>query len=585
MTRKTIDLSGMWRFQPDPWDDGERRGFMQPATDHRRWPQVLVPGSFDSQNENMMFYEGKAWYRTTFPTRACWRGQRVVLTFHGANYRTKVWLNGTLLGENHDPFLPFSFPIDQHLAAKGANVLAVRVDNWSYPEDLPGKYVGWRIFGGILREVTITATSRSYVESAHVTAEPDGHFKLAYALCNEGRDRISGALVVTLSDAGSRKPGHEIGGREISMEAGARAEGVVEATVPGVKAWTPETPKLYVARVEWRTRSTVLDSVDIRSGFRKIETRGADLLLNGKKIFLMGFNRHEDSPRTDAAFDADIMRRDLEMMKDAGCNFIRLCHYPHHEAEMDLCDELGLLAKCEIPMWGDYWGDEVFRKNHAARSEAAERQLRKMIARDRNHPSVIIWSVSNETCEQEPAVTETNRRLVRLAKELDPSRLATHVSNRWQGPDSRWFEEDIICCNGYPAVWGPAAQNHPFEEKLKISAKAWREEWLPYIHNAHPDRPILVTEFGYAAFAETHDNRYSERWYAEFMKADFPAIAEKDYVCGATVWCWADHAWPPNNGYGFGNDPLSPFGVLTRGRKPKAPFAVLRKMFRNRKAQ
>ena len=207
------------------------------------------------------------------------------------------------------------------------------------------------------------------------------------------------------------------------------------------------------------------------AGFRGIKTRGTDLLLNGKKIFLMGFNRHEDSPRTDAAFDAETMRRDLKMMKEAGCNFIRLCHYPHHPAELDLCDELGLLAKCEIPMWGDYWGEEAFRKNHAARSEAAERQLRKMIARDRNHPSVIIWSVSNETCEQEPAVTETNRRLVRLAKELDPSRLATHVSNRWQGPDSRWHEDDIICCNGYPAVWGPAAGGEPFEEKLKIIRK------------------------------------------------------------------------------------------------------------------
>ncbi len=145
----------------------------------------------------------------------------------------------------------------------------------------------------------------------------------------------------------------------------------------------------------------------------------------------------------------------------------------------------------------------------------------------------------------------------RLAKELDPSRLATHVSNRWQGPDSRWFEEDIICCNGYPAIWGPADGDQPLDEKLTLSAKTWRDEWLPYIHNAYPNKPVLVTEFGYAAFAGTHDNRYSETWYAEFMKADFPAIAEKDYVCGATVWCWADHAWPPNNLYGFGNAPLS----------------------------
>ena len=152
------------------------------------------------------------------------------------------------------------------------------------------------------------------------------------------------------------------------------------------------------------------------------------LLLNGRPIFLTGFNRHEDSPRVGMVPDMETTRRDLEDMVRMGCNFVRLCHYPHDPRELDLCDELGLLVMAEIPL---YWwnGLEEGEEACAHKLDAAKRQLSNMIRRDINHPAIVFWSVSNETEEQRPEVAAGNRELVRLAKELDPTRLAVHVSS------------------------------------------------------------------------------------------------------------------------------------------------------------
>ena len=135
-----------------------------------------------------------------------------------------------------------------------------------------------------------------------------------------------------------------------------------------------------------------LDSAEVRFGFRRIERRGTQLLLNGEPIYLTGFNRHEDSPTTGMATDLKTARQDLLDMKRAGANFVRLCHYPHHPGELELCDELGLLVMSEIPLWQwDARLEDV--ASNGKKLATAKRQLERMIARDRNHPSVIFWSV------------------------------------------------------------------------------------------------------------------------------------------------------------------------------------------------
>ena len=341
--------------------------------------------------------------------------------------------------------------------------------------------------------------------------------------------------------------------------------------VPGVQPWSPEDPARYRLHVRVMCDGQIVDEVSLWIGFRRVETRGTQLLLNGQPIRLHGVNRHEDSPRTDMAVDLETVRRDLEHIKGMGLNFVRLCHYPHHPAELDLCDELGLLVMGEIPL---YWwsGLEEGEEKCARKLGAAKRQLTCMIARDRNHPSIILWSVSNETQEARPEVAAGNTELVRLAKSLDPTRLATHVSDKW--PQARHFDsDDVVCLNAYPSWNGRLWKHNPHYDVA--ASRVWWEEQLARLHAHYADKPILITEFGYPCFAGTVGHACGEDMQAEAIRAEFGAF-DLPYVCGATVWCYADHPWPEEDFLRYMT--TSPFGLVTRAREPKRACAVVQEI-------
>jgi len=266
-------------------------------------------------------------------------------------------------------------------------------------------------------------------------------------------------------------------------------------------------------------------------------------------------------------------------MKDAGANFVRLCHYPHHPAELDLCDELGLLAMAEIPL---YWWNGTAEGEDACRRKlaAAERQLQTLIQRDRNHPSVIFWSVSNETEEQRPEVADGNRRLVRFARQLDPTRLAVHVSNHWQ-ENPQFEDDDVVCVNAYPSLDGCAARGIRGTD-LAGSTCFW-QEGLATLHARVPGKPVLVTEFGSASLEGVFGTGAGEDTHAAILERESAGM-QAPYVCGATVWCWADHAWPPAAFAYMKHLGTSPYGVVTRDRRSLAPLAAARRVFRPRAA-
>jgi ribosomal protein S18 acetylase RimI-like enzyme len=226
----------------------------------------------------------------------------------------------------------------------------------------------------------------------------------------------------------------------------------------------------------------------------------------------------------------------------------------------------------EIPLYG--WdgeaGDGAYRRRTLA---AAKRQLRALIRRDVNHPSVAFWSVSNETDESRPVVVAGNRALVRLAQALDPTRLAVHVSDRWR--DHPHFEaDDVICVNGYPS-WAA----HTGEDDVAPTAY-WREG-LAALHARYPETPILVTEFGHPSLLGVRGGAFGEDVHAQALAQEFAGM-DAPYVCGATVWCWADHPWPAST-FAFARYLAeSPFGVLTRGRLRKRAHATARRLFRRR---
>ncbi len=572
---KTLELNGNWRFSPDPHKDGEDLGFWNKTYDDSRWPEVIVPSCFEAGCPGLDFYEGICWYRRSFSVPAPFIGRRIVLCFEAVNNRAKVWLNDHFLGENRDGFLPFEFEVPADYILREGNILSVSVDNSHYAGDVPGMHVGWRGFGGIIREVRLRATDPLYIHNCQILATPDNRkggdaeFRIKVMNTRGTPEQIRMEVSVQAAD-------HTICSRFSSdaetVMPGKVKEFVLHEHIDQVQPWAPATPELYAATVKSIASGQITDTHEIRFGFRRIEASREGLFLNGEKIFLTGFNRHDDSPRTYMAVDHVLIRRDLDAMKEAGANMVRLCHYPHHPAELDYCDRIGLLVFAEIPLY--FWNDaDEGRRTNAERVHTATRQLERMITRDFNHASIMIWSVSNETHESEPGVAESNRQMIRHCRALDPTRLIVHVSNHWLD----FEEDDVICVNAYPSIEWPNGGHNPATYGDGSRAAMWWRDKLTGIRQRYPDKPVLVTEFGYCSFAGTHGHSFSEEEHARVIAAEFSAFTEA-LVCGALIWCWADHSWPA--GRFLGGISLSPFGVLARDRQRLQPFHTARKLFR-----
>jgi len=555
-------LWGPWQATLDTQDKGERDGYFKADFAPQRWKDVNVPASFANVAPEIDRYEGVGWFRKSFRLPAQWKGRRVVLAFKGVNNHAKIWLNATLVGGNSDAFLPFEVPIDSVLRFDGENVLAIRVDNTRRRDEIPGGRQGWHPYGGILREIEVLATNPFRVDRLRVCGEPQGdggRFTLWAKVVN-GRDKpAQGRLGVTIAGPGPmadmtfhKDTGILEPGQEKTLE--------VSGTIPGARPWSPGQPTCYTVEMILVAGDEIVDSQDALFGFRKIEVRGEMLYLNGEPVFLTGFNRHEDSPRKDMCPDPDLTLKDLVRMKEMGCNFIRLCHYPQDQGTLDLCDNVGLLAMCEIPLY--MWpGLQEGPENYRGTVESAKRQLTKMIECHYNHPSVIFWSVSNEVHTQHPEVRGTNVVLIQQAKRLDPTRLAVHVSDHWQLGDPRadsFGEDDVVCLNGYP---------NPKD------GPGWWAKRLEDLHREYPGKPILITEFGGEA------DRPIE-WQIGRLKAGFEGTTAP-YVCGTTIWCWADHPWDKT----WLEPPLSPYGVFSRDRQPRASVEVARQGFLDRQRQ
>ena len=361
-------------------------------------------------------------------------------------------------------------------------------------------------------------------------------------------------------------------------------EVILEGIISDVTAWSPDKPFLYSIVFRLLTEDGKEDSLAVRFGFRTICVRNGKVLLNGEPVFFNGFNRHEDSPDTKLATDPARIRQDFEAIKKTGANFVRMCHYPHDSAELDLCDELGLLVMDEIPLCAllvKVPGINTEEAGHALGLflDHAKAQLKRLITRDINHPSILFWSVSNETNEREPGITEINNTLMQLAKKLDPSRLAMHVSMEpyWTSDlAAKLFAyDDVICINEYSPM---GERLHKKNENYGPADAA--EYWSRHaatLAEAFPGKPVFVTEFGYQT-GHPFDGTEDEEMQAKMIAIDYRAM--HPYLCGALVWCYADHAWPllwPSRFPMFGRD-ISLYGVLTRDRREKAAFGVYQKL-------
>jgi beta-glucuronidase len=356
-------------------------------------------------------------------------------------------------------------------------------------------------------------------------------------------------------------------GQHIAVERSFSSRNVeMNLDVPEVAPWSPAAPNLYDLTVELKQGGEVVDSYSLRIGFRTIRVEGDQLLLNGEPVYLKGFGRHEDFPVVGRGYLPALIVKDYSLMQWMGANSFRTTHYPYSEQMLDLADELGFLVIDEMPAVGLFFLENGLEK----RSTLCRQYLQEMIDRDKNHPSVILWSLANEPHSKPPHARPFFEQLYRDAKTLDPTRPVTLVSFLGEAEDAFEFC-DLVCLNRYYG-WYYLGGNLELATTL-LSAE------LDSLHEKF-QKPILLTEFGADALPGQHaqpPEMFSEEYQAEMLVRQIEMLHQKPYVIGEHIWNLCDFKTSQGITRMGG---LNYKGIFTRDRRPKLAAHRVRELWK-----
>ena len=556
-------LNGEWNYIVDVQEEGyydyrmkpTQWGFFQNAKPQRpedlieydfdKSPTMQIPGDWNTQDERLFFYEGTVWFKKSFQAVPM-QDYRTLLYFGAVNYDCHVWVNGKEVGHHVGGFTPFNYDISD-LLIEGENTIIVKVDNKRHAEDVPTLIFDWWNYGGITRDVMLVKVPPVYLEDYNLQLTSLEGRRLSFSV---KLNKPEADHTVTLS----------IPELKIKKTIKTAADGTASINMKAKpQLWCPENPKRYQVEITL-DNSTICDSI----GFRMIETRGKQILLNGQPIFLKGISIHEEKPngggRANSTTDAHTL---LSWAKELGCNFVRLAHYPHNEYIVREAERMGILVWSEIPC---YW--TIDWKNPKTYENACN-QLTDMISRDHNRANVIIWSIANET----PHSTERDAFLSRLAKQarsLDSTRLismamevtgASNYVNRLSDNMNEYV--DVVSFNQYIG-WYRDVNDAP--------KMTWE---IPY------DKPVIISEFGGGAKYGYHGAK-NQRWTEEFQEnlyRENTAMLDKiDGLAGTTPWILKDFRSPRRVLPGI-QDYYNRKGLFSDKGEKKLAFYVLKQWY------
>lgn len=567
--RQYVDLSGFWDLRFDPEGAGHAASFRDGFSDGR---PAAVPASWNDQFEDRRDYLGQTWYQTTFDLPWGWdtARQQIRVRFGSVNYSAEIWLNSIQLGAHEGGHLPFEFDLTPHVRRE-ANRLVVCVEGELAPDRVPPGNIppspsdsfghtsfpdtafDFFPFCGIHRPVRLYAIPFDGINDLTVVPEIAG---------GEGRVRVR--MNRTGSDTVIAR--FALRGTEVSAEttlAGEETEVVL--TVPDAILWSPEAPHLYELVVELKRGGKVYDRYSLPIGIRTITIDGDQLLLNGRPIYLRGFGRHEDFPVTGRGLVPAVIIKDFALMKRVGANSFRTTHYPYSEEMMSLADRLGFLVIDETPAVGLFFAEAGLERRLAL----CRQYTQELIARDKNHPSVILWSLANEPHSRCPEAKAFFRNLYELARNLDSTRPITVVSHVGVAEESFEFL-DVLCLNRYYGWYTQPGQLN--------TALALLSEELDALH-ARFRKPLIVSEFGADAISGHHaqpPEMFSEEFQAEMLSRYIQLFRTKPYIVGEHIWNLCD--------FKTGQSPLrmgglNLKGIFTRDRRPKLAVHRVRELW------
>ena len=563
-SRHTTSLDGKWKAFVDQYETGyydyrhnivsDEKSFFADKKfsddrtklveyDFDTASELDVPGDWNTQRRELYMYEGTVWYRQKF-NAAKTEGRRSFLYFGAANYEAVVGVNGHAVARHVGGFTPFNIEVTDCLK-DGENTVIVKVDNKRKLEAVPTVNSDWWNYGGITRSVCLVDVPETFIREFSVGLSGDGR-------SIEGWAQLDGTQLrqdITL----------EIPELGISATVQSDENGRAAFTVPAdPQRWSPSSPKLYDVELTAQT-----DAVSDRIGFRTVEVKGSQILLNGEPVFCKGVCIHEEEPyapsgRATGAQDDKVL---LSWAKDLGCNFLRLAHYPHNEEMVRLAEEMGFMVWDEIPV---YWTIDWTNPDTYAN---AEHQLRDMITRDRNRAGVIIWSVANETPHGE-ARLHFLRSLIDKARSMDGSRLVSAAMEKDYIDGSTLTVQDelinyvdIISFNQYLGWYDGTPE--------KCDTLNWT---FPV------EKPVVITEMGGGAKYGLHGDRterFTEEYQAYLFEKNLAMLDRIPQLAGVTPWILKDFRSPRRFLPGIQDD-FNRKGLVSENGEYKQAFNVYR---------
>jgi beta-glucuronidase len=565
-----VSLCGEWLFRADPDNLGTQKNWNE-ANAPEGWRTVTVPHTWQVEAP-LADDRGLAWYWRTFdlpPQAGSPKECAVRVEFEAVFHTATVWINGQLAGEHaRKGYTAFTLDITNLLQWGRTNTIAVRVDSAFNQHMVPrGRSSDWAHDGGIFRPVHLLITPKTFIERVDVDAAPDlasgdGKLTITAHIRNTSAEAWTGKASFRVAEEGEPLTVlTDSSEKTVPVRPGEVETLTLRATLPNAKLWHFDHPHLY--RLDFSIADAHCEHcLTTTFGVRKLETRDGSFYLNGERVRLMGVERMAGSnPEFGMAEPTEWIAHDHADMKHLNCVFSRV-HWPQDKRVLDYCDRHGILMQTEVPAWGPDTFAGMTTQPDADIMENAVEQLREMIARDRNHPSVVVWGLCNEINGQNPPAYQFAKRLLEEAKRLDPGRLCSYASNSLDTTPQRDVAGlmDFIEANEYYGTWAPGT-----------AADAAR--YLDGIHAAFPGKPVVVSEYGYCAC--TPDRPEGDEPRMEILHSHDAAMRSKDFVGGAIFFCYNDYRTHVGD-RGVGSLQQRVHGVVDFFGARKLSYALLR---------
>ena len=586
LTRRRISMDGMWKFCLDEKAVGEKEGWMDGIPGEEMIP---VPASFQDfyTEKDIREYTGDFWYETDFFVPGEWEGREILLRFGAATHRASVYVNGILITEHEGGFLPFSADVTTVVRYDSYNKVVVKVNNELNCTNIPcgetitlpnGKkmskpYFDFFNYAGLQRSVYLLALPRESVVDFDLDYAIHGkNAEVSYQVRTNGEHAVQLELLDAEGSCVAQKDGKE---------------GVLY--VENARLWQVRNAYLYRLRIRIMDGEELIDEYEQEIGIRTVKVERTDILLNGEPVYLRGFGKHEDSDIVGRGFNIGIMKRDFELMKWIGANSFRTSHYPYSEEIYQMADREGFLIIDEVPAVGMFQSLMNFMEASTGKQtaffekettlvllKAHLRAIEEMITRDKNHPSVIAWSLLNEPETTNEAAVPYFKEVFDFANKLDMQkrpRTFALIMNSLPDTCKCYQFSDIIALNRYYG-WDMKGGYEicVAEELFRKEMNAWKEKKL--------NKPFIFTEYGADTLASEHklpSVMWSQEYQDEYLKMTHEVFDSYDFIKGEQIWNFADFQTTEGIMRVNGNKK----GVFTRQRQPKDIAYKLKERWEN----